>query len=164
MNDFLTPVWCWLFKSVHISKHDIAEIWGQVMHICVSEIITIGSDNGLSPSRPQAIIWTDAGILLIGLLGIFFSESLIEIHIFSFNKMHLKMASAKWRLFGLNLNVLSWLCPSAILQGLTYWDPEQNEWKYADSIFKFLFSWQRICLFSFKFHWNLFLMVLSIWQ
>ena len=26
----------------------------------------IGSDNGLSPDRHQAIIWTNAGILLIG--------------------------------------------------------------------------------------------------
>ena len=29
----------------------------------------IGSDNGLSPGRRQAIIWTNAGILLIGSLG-----------------------------------------------------------------------------------------------
>ena len=28
-----------------------------------------GSDNGLSPGRRQAIIWTNAGILLIGPLG-----------------------------------------------------------------------------------------------
>ena len=75
-------------------------------HICVSEIIIIGSDNGLSPGRRQAIIWTNAGILLIGLLGINFSEILIEINTFSFNDMHLKMASAKWRLFLLGLNVL----------------------------------------------------------
>ena len=30
--------------------------WGRVTHICVSEIIIIGSDNGLSPGRHQAII------------------------------------------------------------------------------------------------------------
>ena len=29
----------------------------------------IGSDNGLSPARRQAITWTNAGILLIGPLG-----------------------------------------------------------------------------------------------
>ena len=34
--------------------------------------------------RRQAIIWTNAGILLIGPLGTNFSEILIEIHIFSF--------------------------------------------------------------------------------
>ena len=43
--------------------------WGRVTHICVSEVIIIGSDNGLSPGRRQAIIWTNAGILLTGLLG-----------------------------------------------------------------------------------------------
>ena len=47
----------------------------------------------------QAIIWTNAEILLIGPLGTNFSEILIEIDIFSFKKMHLKMAFAKWRLF-----------------------------------------------------------------
>ena len=76
-------------------------------HICVSEIIIIGSDNGLSPGRRQAIIWTNAGILLIGPLGIHFSEILIEFNTVSFNKMHLKMSSTKWRLFRLGLNVLN---------------------------------------------------------
>ena len=30
--------------------------WGPVTHICVSELTTIASDNGLSPGRNQAII------------------------------------------------------------------------------------------------------------
>ena len=34
----------------------------------------IASDNGLSPVRRQAIIWTNAGILLIGSLGTNFSD------------------------------------------------------------------------------------------
>ena len=34
-------------------------------YICVSGITIIGSDNGLSPGRRQAIIWSNAGILLI---------------------------------------------------------------------------------------------------
>ena len=45
--------------------------------------MTIGSDNGLSPGRRKAIIWTNAGILLIGLLGTNFSEISIESYIFS---------------------------------------------------------------------------------
>ena len=45
-------------------------------------LTTIGSDNGLSPSWCQAIIWTNAGISLIGPLGTNLSEILIEIHIF----------------------------------------------------------------------------------
>ena len=60
---------------------------------------TIGSDNALSPGRRQAIIWTNAGILLIELLGKNFSKIFIEIHTFSFMKINLKISSAKWRPF-----------------------------------------------------------------
>ena len=60
--------------------------WGHVTHICVSKLIIIDSDNGLSPGRRQAIIWTNAGIWLIWTLGKNFSEILSEIHTFSFNK------------------------------------------------------------------------------
>ena len=67
----------------------------------------IGSDNGLSPSRRQAIIWTNAGILLIGPLGTNFSEISIKILTFSFTKMRLKVSSAKWRRSCLGLNVLN---------------------------------------------------------
>ena len=76
-------------------------------HICVSKLTYIGSDNGLSPGRRQAIIWTNAGILLIRTLGTNFSEILSEICAFSFKKMHLKMSSVKWRPFCLGLNVLN---------------------------------------------------------
>ena len=81
--------------------------WGRVMHICVGKLTIIGSDNGLSPGRRQAIIWTNAAILLIGPLGTNFSEILIGIQTFSFMKMHLKMSSAKWRPFCLGLNELN---------------------------------------------------------
>ena len=74
-------------------------------HICISKITIIGSDNGLSPGRHQAIFWTNAGILSIGHLGTKFREILIEIHTFSFKKMHLKRSSGKYRPFCLGLNV-----------------------------------------------------------
>ena len=80
--------------------------WGRVTHICVSELTTIGSDNGLSPSRRQAIIWTNAGILSIRPSGANFSEILIEIDTFSFKKMHVKILSGKWRPSCLGPNVL----------------------------------------------------------
>ena len=73
--------------------------WGRVTHICLCNLSTIGSVNGLSPGRRQAITWTNAGILLIGPLGTNFSEILIEIPTFSFKKMCLKVSSAKWRPF-----------------------------------------------------------------
>ena len=70
----------------------------------------IVSDNVLSPGRRQGIIWTNAGILLIGPLATNFSEILIGIQTFSFRKMHLKISSAKWRPFCLGLNELMYEC------------------------------------------------------
>ena len=34
-------------------------------HICVGKLTIIGSDNGLSPDRRQAIIWTNAGWIIV---------------------------------------------------------------------------------------------------
>ena len=87
--------------------------WGQVMHICISKLPIIGSDNGLSPGRRQAIIWTNAEILLIGPLGTNFSEIVIKIHILSSKKMHLKMSSGNLRPFCLGLNVICGSSPHA---------------------------------------------------
>ena len=39
-------------------------------HTCISKLAITGSDNGLLPGRCQAIIWTNAGITLIGSLSI----------------------------------------------------------------------------------------------
>ena len=47
---------------------------------------TTGSDNGLSPGRRQAIIWTSSVLLLIGFFVTKLSEILIEIYTFSFNE------------------------------------------------------------------------------
>ena len=76
--------------------HQQLSHWGRVTHIHISKLTIIGSDNGLVPGWHQAIIWTNAGILLIWTLGTNFSEIVGEIHTFSFKKMHLKLLSAKW--------------------------------------------------------------------
>ena len=81
-------------------------IWYWSM-ICVGNLTIIVSDNGLSPYRRQAIIWTNAGILLIGPLGTNVGEILIKILTLSFKKMRLKVSSAKCRAFCLGLNVLT---------------------------------------------------------
>ena len=87
--------------------------WGRVTHICVSDLTIISSYNGLSPGRRQAIICTNAGILLIGPSGTNFNGILFEIIKFSDKKMNLKMSSAKWGSF----------CPgSNLLCGLYYSD------------------------------------------
>ena len=100
--------------------------WGRVTHICISKLNIIGSDNGLSPGRRQAIIWTNAGILLIGSLWTNFREILSQIHTSSLKKMHFKMSSGKWRPNCLVLNVLtaiiltlfSWNIPDSVPQKL----------------------------------------------
>ena len=83
-------------------------------HICIGNQTIIDSDNGLSPDRRQAIIWNNVGILLSGPLGIVFSQISIEIHTFSFKKMHLKTSSAKWVPSCLGLNVLTWTYRTAL--------------------------------------------------
>ena len=77
------------------------------MHICIGKLTIIGSDNGLSPGRCQAIIKTSVGILLIGPLGTNSSEILIGIQTFSLKKLHSKMSSAKWHPFCLGLIVIA---------------------------------------------------------
>ena len=86
--------------------------WGRVTHICVSNLTMIGSDNGLAPTRHQAIIWTIAEMLSIGPLGVTFYVILSEILTFSFKKNEkkpicLNVSSAKWWPFCLGLNVLN---------------------------------------------------------
>ena len=68
---------------------------GCVAHICVSNLAIIGSDNGLSPGRRQAIIRTNVGILLIGPLGTNFSEILIKVYTFALKEMHFKNSVCK---------------------------------------------------------------------
>ena len=125
----------WLATTLQTTHSSIHDVWpgdllthwgrvthicvthsGRVTHICVGKLIIIGSDNGLSPGRRQAIIWTNAGMWSIGPLRTNFSEISIEINIFSFKKTRLKMLSAKWRLFCLGLNELK--ATTQYLQGL----------------------------------------------
>ena len=105
--------------------------WGRVTHIGVGNLTIIGPDNGLSPGRCQAIIWTNAGILSIGPLGTNFNEISIGIQTFSFKKMHFKMSSAKWRPICLGLYVLN-------LPTLYLWGPVMQWVEYvANSVHEF---------------------------
>ena len=90
----------------HLNSPRFLNHWGRVTHICVNKLTVIGSDNGLSPDQSQAIIWTNAGTVLIGPLGINFSRIVIKHHTFSIKKMHLKMSCGKWRPHCLGLSVL----------------------------------------------------------
>ena len=111
-----------LVISATIFHRQLLTHWVRGAHICVSKLSIIGSDNGLSPGRRQATIWTNAGIL-IWPSGTNFSEMLIEFHTFSVNEMHMKRSSAIRRPFCLGLNVL-------ILEENLPSDP----WKYVDGL------------------------------
>ena len=58
------------------------------------DMTIIGSDNGLSPGRRQALIWTNAELLLNGPIGTNFREFWIKFLTFSFKKMRLKVSSS----------------------------------------------------------------------
>ena len=109
----------WVQECRNLSSHGSLTHWGRVTHICVNKQSIIGSDNGLSPGRRQAIIWTNDGIFLIGPLGTNFSEISIKILTFSFTKIRLKVSSAKWRPFCLGLNVLNTRAMTAACDGLS---------------------------------------------
>ena len=107
--------------------------WGWVAHISVSKLTIIGSDNGLSPSRCQAIILTNDGILLIGTRRTNLNQNS---HIF-IQEMHWKMPSGKWGPFCLGLNVfrydifcytyMPWMM-SGVSQN-TYWYLVKYRWR-----------------------------------
>ena len=132
----MVMLWIWLLTH-----------WGWVTHICVHNLTIIG--------RHQAIItWTNVGILLIGPLGTNFSVMLIEIHAVSFNKIHLKMSSGKWRPFCLCLNVLTL---NIYIVAEIKWPP----FAFAENIFNFIFLSEKI-VFWFKFLWKLFARALIV--
>ena len=106
---------------------------GRGTHICVSKLTIIGSDNGLSPGRRRAIIWTNAGILLIRIEGTTFSEILSESHPFSFKKMHFKMSCVKLWSFCLGLNILThWMFTLFVVYfQLWIWVPSRLTWSIS---------------------------------
>ena len=125
-------------------------------NICVCNLNIIGSDNGLSTVQRQAIIWINAGILLIWPLG---------------TNMHLKMSSARCWPFCLLLSVLRSCCtaclpgqasgcvlaPSPSL-GLTCLvitlRPKQKWPTRCRQHFSNTFPWMKAVVFWFQFHWS----------
>ena len=124
----ITPKFCkWHYNyavvacSNIMSRNGIAVKWNcqwilimmekTLTHICVGNLTIIGSDNDLPPGLCQAVIWTNAGILLIGPLEINFIEILIDIHIFSFKKMQVKLNQAL-------PETMDWICETCSCMGL----------------------------------------------
>ena len=86
--------------------------WGQVTHICVGKLTIIGSSNSLSPGQRQAIIWTNAAMLLTGPLETNLSEvsigsSNIFIQTNAFENVVREMASIFTRPQCVNLSQLN---------------------------------------------------------
>ena len=86
--------------------------WDWGIHLCISKLTTIGSYNGLVRAKPylnqcwNIVNWT----LRNKLQWIFY----IEIHTFSFKKIHLKISSRKWHPFCFSLNVLTHINCNAV--------------------------------------------------
>ena len=77
-------------KRVFLASDTFVNAWNHLPQCRISASVNsvcIGSNNGLSPDRRQAIIWTNAGILLIRPIGKDISE------------IRIKMSSGKWRIF-----------------------------------------------------------------
>ena len=99
VDNLSADLYIWLWNTN--AKDNISYI--NVNHFCIKTPETaiqlieaewrIYVSVNLSPGRRQAIIWTNAGILLIRTLGTNFSAILSEIRAFSFKKMHLKMSA-----------------------------------------------------------------------
>ena len=177
----------WKSRQTLYRPHGTLTHWVRVTHICVGKLSIISSDNGLSPGRRQAIIWTNDGILSIGPLGTNFSEILIEIQTLSLKKMRLKMSSAKCCPFRFGLNVLiacrGTVCErqmQTILQTTfsypflrmkivgIFWQYESKTLIYAQDkmlgIMQMTFLKKNLWLnflFPFKILWNIFLRIQS---
>ena len=93
-------------RNPHASKPNTLTHWDRVTHTCVGTQTIIGSNNGFSPGPRQAIMWTNAGILLIRNLKTNLNEIWSENKTFSSNKLLLIVLSAKWSQICIDLNVL----------------------------------------------------------
>ena len=129
----------------------------RVTHIFVGNLTIICSDNGLSPGQPQAIIWTNARILLFWPLGTNFNEMLIEIHTFSFKKMYLKM-SAKWRPSCLGLSELkkeTWaISMKTKMCTFLFWMEHCGIWNRCILGFGKLVYWKPYTINKTSFYWD----------
>ena len=122
-------------------KSVLSPVKAQKFSWCLKKAI-IAADNDSLPVQQQAIIWTNAALLSVGLLGMYFSEIWIKIHKVSVRRMNFKM-SANWCPFCLGLNVL------------THWGRDKmaaiSQTTLSNDFFR-----MKMFEFRLRFHWNLF--------
>ena len=110
--------------------------WSLVTHLCVSRIIIIGSDNGLSPGRCQAISGTNTGMLLIWPFGTKFSGMFIDIYMFLAATKQLN----EWYFPSVCLSARPSDCPSVRHTFLTMFPSSDHH-----EIFRSYYQWQKWC-------------------
>ena len=96
--------------SVATSMRSSLLIMAWWRHKATDILASIGSGNGLVPVRRQAITWISADLLFIRTPGTNFNDILFDIKRFSFEKMHWKISSAKYRPYCSGLAVLNNKC------------------------------------------------------
>ena len=122
--------------------------------MCICLLTIIGSFNGLSPSRRQAIIWTNAEILSIGPLKTYHSEIFIDIQILYFIQENaFENVVSKMAAFFLGLNVLTVVVNAFHVKGteaVIHWCND----KMADTLQTTIsnLSYRTKILFFFKSH------------
>ena len=77
-------------QLISSSSTGVQSLTHRVLYICISKLTNIGSDNGLSPGRHQAIIWTSAEILLIS------STQVSDSHLSPPGALQSRRASLQW--------------------------------------------------------------------
>ena len=110
----------WHFPvSIHIEAQ-----WR--IHVSVNKAI-LASGDGLLPPQCQAIIWTNAGLLMTGPVGTNLSGIGIKIHWSSLKKINLKMLSAKGCHFVFSLHV--WIYETFLVSFNSLW-PSDSTWQH----------------------------------
>ena len=133
----------WWFGTPSCPLPSLNSFRPSVACLCLDNLSINVSDNGLSLGKRQAIIWTNAG-MLIRPWGTNFSEILIEeIHIFSFKKMHLKMTSGKWWPICLGPNVLTMSTRS--MREVYTQTPDTIKWSPLTVVKSFALTWTKTC-------------------
>ena len=132
-------------------------------YICISIQTIIGSDNGLLTGRQQAIIWTTAGILLMGFLGtnvnrILTQNTYILIKGNPFENIIWKMVVILSQPQCVNPSEISW----DVRHNLLTTDGKYRSTSWTDSIALLTFyvlncfeeTWKKIVIFSYFYKWH----------
>ena len=105
-SHYLSQCWPRPMSPYGVTRPEWVNHWGWVTHICDSKQECHQLTLLLVACLVQAIIWTNAGLLLIEPSRINLREIPIKIKTFSCKKICLKMSSIKWLSFCPGLNVL----------------------------------------------------------